>query len=91
MVWSVENGAYYVRLFRAVFWCPSGGGSPREAGGIVAESLVGSSSTPKRTVACAVGRISTSFGEDGGQLDHRRSRGMLNHCVQKSKAQTGRC
>ena len=28
------------RLFRAPTWCPSGGGGTREAGGIVAESLV---------------------------------------------------
>ena len=28
------------RLFRAPIWCPSGGGSPREAGSTVAESLV---------------------------------------------------
>ena len=34
-----------MRLFRAPIWCPSGGGSTREAGGtVVAESLVGRSS-----------------------------------------------
>ena len=28
------------RLFRALIWCPSGGGGTREAGSSVAESLI---------------------------------------------------
>ena len=43
------------RRFRAPIWCPLGGGGTREAGDTVAESLVGSSSTRKRVVACIVG------------------------------------
>ena len=27
---------------------------------------------------------------DGGQLDHRRAKGVLNHCAEESKARTGR-
>ena len=36
----VEDGAYQVRLFRALIWCPPGGGGAREAKGTVAESPV---------------------------------------------------
>ena len=42
--WLVEDGVQRVRLFQAPIWCPSGGAGTREAGGTVAESLVGRSS-----------------------------------------------
>ena len=35
-------------------------------------------------------RRHTRFGEGGGQLDRRRARGVLNPCVQESKARIGR-
>ena len=65
-------------------------GGAREAGGTVAESLVGRNTTRKRTVAHAIGRGSTRFGEDKGQLDRRRVRGVLNPCARESKTRTGR-
>ena len=36
-VYLVEYGVHQVRLFRAPIWCPSGGGSTREARGTVME------------------------------------------------------
>ena len=41
-----EDGVHQVRLFRGPYWCPSGGinGGTGEAGGTVAESLIGQSS-----------------------------------------------
>ena len=69
---------------------PSGGGGTQEAGGTVTESLVGSSSMRKRTVARAIGRVSTRFGEGGEQLDRRRARAVLNSGARESKVQTGR-
>ena len=45
------------------------------------ESLVGRSSTRKRTVASSSGLVSTRFGEGGGQLDGQRARGVLNPCA----------
>ena len=82
---------HQVRLFRAPIWRPSGGinGGTREAGGTAAESLVGSSSTRKGTMARATGRVSTRFSESGGQLDRPRTRGVLNPCARESKARTG--
>ena len=80
---------HQVRLVRVPFWCPWGGGGTREAGGTVAESLVGRRSTRKRTVARSIGRVSTRFGEDGGQLHRRQVRGVLNPCARESKARTG--
>ena len=50
----------------------------REREDTVAESLVDSSNTRKRTVARAIGRVSTIFGEDGGQPDRGRAREVLN-------------
>ena len=67
-----------MRLLRAPILCPSGGGFNREAGGTLVESLVGGSSTRKRTVARSIGRVSNRFGEGGGRLDRRRARGVLN-------------
>ena len=88
-LWLVEHGIHPARLFRAPIWCPSGGGGTGEADGTVAESLVGRSSTRKRTVARSIGRVSTRFGEGGGKLDCRRARGVLNHFARESKARTG--
>ena len=39
-VWLVEDGVPGARLFRALIWCPLGGGGTREAGSTVAESPV---------------------------------------------------
>ena len=69
------------RHFRAPVWCRSGGGGTREAGSTIAESLV---------ALCRVGTVRTRFGEGGGQLDHRRARGVLNPCARESKVRTGR-
>ena len=55
MVGLVEDGAHQVHLFRALIWCLSGGGDTQEAGGIVVESLVGCSSTRKRTIGRFIG------------------------------------
>ena len=35
-------------------------------------------------------RVRARFGDRGGQLDHRRARGVLNPCVRESKARTER-
>ena len=73
----------------ALIWCPSRGGVSREVGGTAVGSLPRSSRC-KRTVARSIARVSTRFGERGGQLDHRRARGVLNPCARESKARTGR-
>ena len=39
---------------------------------------VGSTSMRKCTVARSIGLASTRFGKDGGQLDRRRARAVLN-------------
>ena len=79
-----------MRLFRASIWCSSEGGGTREAGRTVAGSLVRRSSTCNRTAARFIGRVSTRFGEGGGELDRRRARGVLNPCARESKERTGR-
>ena len=84
-----RGGGLIERLFRAPIWCPPGGGRFREAGHCAAESLAGRSSTRKRTVARSIGRVSTIFCKDGGQLDRRQARGVLNPCARESKARTG--
>ena len=38
--------------------------------------------------ARSIGRVSTRFGEGGGQLDRRRARGVLSPCARESKALT---
>ena len=83
----VEDGVDQVRLFRAPISCPSTGGGTRQAGGTVAESLVGHSTTRKRSVAPSIGRGSI-FGQGGGQLDPRRARCVLDPCARASKART---
>ena len=61
----------------------------REAGDTVSETLVaGRRNTSKRTVARSIGRVSIRFGEDGGTLDRRRARGVLNPCARESQART---
>ena len=55
------------------------GGSTREAGSTVTESLV-----------VLYKGVRTRFGEGGGQLDRRRARGGLKPCAQEPKARTGR-
>ena len=47
----VEDFVHVVRLFREPIRCSSGGGGTREAGGIVAESLIGLRITCKPTLA----------------------------------------
>ena len=89
-VWLVEDGVNQVCLFRAPIWCPSEDNGTREAGGTVAVSLVKRRSTRKRITSSTDGRVSTRFGEGGGQLDCPRMRGVVKHCVQKSKAPTVR-
>ena len=87
----VKDGVHPVRLFRAPTSCPSGGGGTREAGGtVVAESLIGSRSTRKRTVTRSIGRVTARFGEGGGQLDRRQARVVLNLCAREPTARTGR-
>ena len=57
------------------------GGGTREVGNTVAKSLV----------VPYIGWVRTRFGEGGGQLDRRRTRGGLNPCARESKAaRTGR-
>ena len=79
-----------MRLFRAPIWSPSGGGGTREAGGTVAESLVETNSIRNRTMAHAIGRVSTRFSENGRPLDRQRVRGVLNPRARESKARAGR-
>ena len=86
----VKDGVHPVRLFRAPTSCPSGGGGTPEAGGTVAEGLIGSRSTRKRTVTRSIGRVSARFGEGGGQLDRRQARVVLNLCAPEPTARTGR-
>ena len=62
----VENGVYSIQ-------CPSGGDGTREAGGTVTENLIGRRSTRKCTAVNSVGSVNITFGEGGGQLDHRRA------------------
>ena len=71
-------------------WCPSVGREAREAGGTAAESLIGRRSTRKRTMARSIGRVSTRFGEGGGQLDLRRTRRVTGPGARESKTRTGR-
>ena len=68
------------RLFRAPIWCSSGGVAARERQGALS----------RRAWSRSIGWVRTRFGEGGGQLDHRRARGVLNPCAQESKARTGR-
>ena len=70
-----------VRPFRAPIWWPSGGG--RHARG--REHFRGEPGS-----ALSVRWVRIRFGEDGGQLDRRRARGVLNPCAREPKAQTGR-
>ena len=51
----VEDDVHPVRLVQAPTWCPPGGGGTREAGGTVAERLVGRRSMRKRTVTRSIG------------------------------------
>ena len=88
MVWLVEDSVHQVHLFQAPIWCPSGGGSTRKAGGIVAESLVGRRTTQAlRGTLYRVSKHQVWWG--GGQIDRRRARGVLNPCAPESKAQRG--
>ena len=64
------------------------GGGTREAGLTVAESLVESNSTCKRTVGTRY-RVSKYQG-DGGKPDRRRGRGVLTPCARESKVRIGR-
>ena len=59
--------------------------------GTVAESLAGRSTAraSKRALGCSVGRVSTRFGEGGGQLDRRRAKGVLDPCARESEARAG--
>ena len=68
MVWLVEDGVHQLRLFRAPIWYPSGGGGTREAGGTVAESLVGRSSTLSGGYAPDLARVEgSSIVDEPGQ------------------------
>ena len=79
-MWLVEHGVPRCALLPSSNLVPFGRcGGTREAGSTVAQNLI------------ALYRwVRTRFGEDGGQLDHRRAREMLNPCARESKARTGR-
>ena len=79
-----ESGIHIIsigaRLFRAPIWCPSGDVAARERQGALS----------RRAWQHFIGWVRTSFGEDGGQLDRRRARGVMNPCARESKARTRR-
>ena len=77
------DGVHQVRLFRAPIWCSSGGSGTREAGGTVAESLVGRSSMRYRVTKHQIRR---------GRRTARSSTSQeaLKACARKSKARTGK-
>ena len=83
----MKGSVHQVRLFQAPFWCPSGGGSTRKAGGILAESLVGRCTTQLCGTLYQASKHQVWWG--GGQVDRRRARGVLNPCAPESKAQRG--
>ena len=82
-----------MHLFRAPFLCPSGGinSGTRESDDTFAEIMEERRSTRKgTTVKRSIGRISTRFGEGGGQLYRRRATGALGLCAREPQARPWR-
>ena len=96
--WSVKTRRWYgwlmivfpgARLFRAPIWCPSGGGSTRKAGSIIAESLVALYPVSTHQIPRGWREARSSTSQESGELLCARIKGANREVSDRKKLISG--